>query len=299
MRRPSLADYLVLILLAAVWGSGFLFIKVGVETIPPATLTAARIVLGALALTVLAKLQGQRFPRDRASWLALVAIGVLSYAAPLFLISWGEQYIDSGRAALLMSASPFFAIFLAHRYLPDDRFTWAKLAGALLGFGGILVLVGTEAVAALGSGLRGSIAVVAAAFCFPLGSLFVRRIAHVPVTVAGAASLYAASVPLIVLGLAAERPWTVAPSALSLGAIVYLSLVTTAFATVLRLHLIHRAGVTFLSQVSYLIPVFGLVFGIALLGEPMTVQAAVALALVLAGIWVSRAAGPPAPPPAS
>lgn len=286
---PPIA-YVLLVVLAAIWGASFLFIKVAVEAIPPMTLVAARLVLAAAAMLVYLWAVGRRLPRDGAIWRDFLVLAVAGNIVPFALISYGEVVIDSGLAAILMAIMPLSSLALAHVFTRDERLSPAKVAGMVVGFAGILVLVGPDALAGLGREVLAQIAVAGAAVCYAISNVYtrVRGVVNLPASVTSAGVLLCAAVLAIPLSLIADRPWTLVPTTDSLIALVILALVCTSLAYLILFHLITTTGATFVAFINYLVPVFGVAWGAILLHETVRPGALAGLGLILAGIAVSR-----------
>lgn len=292
MSRQSLppAAYVLLIVLAAMWGASFLLIKLAVETIPPMTLVAARLVIAAAGMLVYLWATGRRLPSDGAIWRDFVVLAVAGNILPFALISWGEVVIDSGLAAILMAVMPLSSLILAHFFTLDERLSPAKLAGVFVGFVGIIVLVGPGVLAGLGLEVLAQAAVAGAAVCYAVANVYtrVRGVVALPAAVTSSGVLLCAAVLSIPLSLIVDRPWDLTPSTDSLVALLILALVCTSLAYLILFHLITTTGATFVALINYLVPVFGVAWGALLLHETVQAGALAGLALILAGIAISR-----------
>ncbi len=286
-------QYLLLVTLAAIWGSSFLFIKVAVESLPPWTLVSGRLWLAAVALLILLRLQGHRLPRDPRVWRHLVVIGAVGNLLPFFLITWGEVSLDSGMTAILMAVMPLATVLLAHFFTRDERLGWLKLIGVALGFSGVLLLVGPEALQGLGRQVLAQLAVAAAACCYAVTGIYSRvtRTTALPPTVVSAGVLLVAALLSLPFCLLLEAPWRLSPSGVSLVSLLVLGLLCTAVAYIILFHLIERAGVTFVAMNNYMIPCFGLLWGSLFLSERLQITALLALALILAGVAFTQWGG--------
>jgi drug/metabolite transporter (DMT)-like permease len=289
--RPTARDWALLGLLAAIWGSAFLFIRLGVEQVPPATLTAGRIGIGAGALLAFARWRGLRLPALGREWGGFLALGVVGNALPFVLISWGQERVPSGLAGLLMAVMPLTTLVLAHRFVPGERMTARRAAGFGLGFGGILVLVGPDVLLELGGGASDLVreaAVLGGALCYAANSVLARRLGGPEPLVTSAGVMLAASALMLPVALGWDRPWEVEADAVAWGSVVWLGVVATGVATLVFFQLIASAGPTFFSLINYLIPCIALGLGAAALGEPIERNALAALALVLGGIALAQ-----------
>lgn len=287
-------DYLLLLLLSAIWGSSFLFIKLAVATIPPMTLVAARLCLAALGLLVFLAVTGRRLPRDWGLWRGFLVVAVVGNVIPFFLINWGEVTVDSSLAAILLAVMPLATLVLAHAFTADERLTPMKGLGVTVGFGGIVVLVGPDALAGLGREVVSQFAIAAAACCYAVTTIFVRRsrLIDLPPAVNSAGVLVTAALVAVPLSLIIDRPWELpAPSDQSLAALVVLALLCTSAAFLILFRLLATTGATFVSLLNYLAPVFGVFWGALLLGEPLHLDALGALALIMFGLALTQVRG--------
>lgn len=278
-----------LVFLGFAWGSSYLFTEIGVRTIPPVTLAAARIVLATLLMGAVAWHLGHRIPRDARTWLLFAAAGFNGSALPFFLISWGLVRIDSSLAAILIATVPLFTLVLAHAFTSDDRITARKTAGVALGFAGVVVLLGVDALGGIGAGFWGQLAMVAASLSFAVTLLWGRLLRDVPPAVSSASALLCASFWILPASLIFEQPWTLAPSLDSVLAAVVLALLSTAAANHVFFWLVSQTRSSFVALSNYLQPAVALFWGVVLLGEIVNWRAAAALAAILIGVGISSA----------
>jgi drug/metabolite transporter (DMT)-like permease len=289
--QRSLTDWALLLALVAMWGSSFMFNKLGVATVPPLTLVAGRLTIGALTLLVLLYARGVRLPPFGTIWVAYGVLGVVGNALPFFLITWGQQVVASALAGILMAAMPLATLVLAHFLVQDERMTRGRVAGFALGFVGIVFLMEPAAAAGLGgAGLQvlSQLAVLCGALCYSANSIVARLLIRTDFLAAATGTLLVSAILVLPLTLAIDVPWTLAPSASSVAAIVWLGLGPTAVATILYFRLISSAGPTFMSLVNYLSPAVAVLLGVTLLGEQPGVNAYAGLMLILTGIAVSQ-----------
>lgn len=278
----------LLFALASIWGSAFMAIKIGVESIPPLTLATGRVALAALVLWGAAKAQGLTLPRGGKIWFYCFLIGILGNGLPFTLINWGEEKIDSGLAAILMAIMPLATVVLAHLFTDSDKMTPAKLAGVVIGFGGVVILVGPEALKGLGGDFWRQVAVAAGAVCYAIAVILARNMPAAPLMARSAAVLIAALLVMAPLTVFFDAPWILRPSFEALLAVVYLGLFPTALATIILFHLLRVRDPSFIAPVNYLIPVFGILWGVGFLGEEVSPKAALALAVILVGMAVTQ-----------
>jgi drug/metabolite transporter (DMT)-like permease len=279
-------NLLLLFLLAALWGPSFLFIKVAVAEIPPLTLVLGRVAIGASFLLVALLLRRQRLSRDRRIWGYLAVMAVLQNALPWTLLSWGEQSIDSATASILNGTTPIFTIVLAHFLVPGDRLTPAKLTGVLMGFAGLLLLIAPSLADGLRATTLGLVAVTVAAASYAVALVYSRnRLRGLPPLVAPASQLLLATLFMFPLTMAVDQPWTLAaPSTAAVASLLALGIFGTGLAFVVYYRLLEAATPTYISMVTYIIPVFGIILGVLVLDERLTWYSLAGFALILAGV---------------
>jgi drug/metabolite transporter (DMT)-like permease len=285
MSRRQLA---MLLGLAAVWGASFMFIKIGDRELQPITLVGFRMGLGALTLLpiVLATVGARRTLRDlRAAAVPLIVTGLVNSAIPILSITWAETRIDSGLTAIIQASAPLFTAGLALRFSRDQRVRGSRLAGLVVGFAGVALLVGGRP-----SGqLVAALAVVFSAICYAGAALYAgRRLRGISPLVIALGTLIAATLATLPIGLfqlpSHMTGWKVTASVLTLG------IAGTGLAYILYYGLISAAGASRAILITYLVPTFAVVSGALLLGEPVTVAAIGGLALVLAGVGLGTGA---------
>jgi drug/metabolite transporter (DMT)-like permease len=286
--QPTVQDWIGLLVLTVLWGSAYAFIKHGVETMPPGALIVIRIGLAAVMLTGWAVMRGRRLPhwRDK-RWLWFAALGLFGNALPFFLITWGQQHIDSALTGILVATMPLATIALAHIFVPGERMNARRLAGFLIGFGGVVVLMGPAALAGVASGsFVAQLAIVGAAFCYGINAVVARLIPDTPPSVSGAGMLIMATLLALPIGLMDLGALSsVTPSAWA--AVLWLAIGPTAIATVVLMQISRSAGPSFLAVVNYLTPLAAVVTGL-LIGETLGLNAGLALTIILAGVWLAR-----------
>lgn len=261
-------EWLLLLTLSVLWGGSFFFVEVALADLPPFSVVLARVGLAALALWALLLARGIAPPRDPALWRAFLVMGVLNNVVPFSLIVWGQTWIAGGLAAIVNATTPLFTVLLAHCLTGDERLTRARLAGVTLGFGGVVVMTGPDALAGLGGELLAQIAVLGAAFSYALAGIYGRRFRTTPPLATATGQLTCSTVVLLPVALVLEPPWTLAvPSPLVWAALAAIALLSTAAAYVVYFALLARAGATNLLLVTFLIPVTAVLLGAGFLGE--------------------------------
>ncbi|MEL6585775.1 MAG: DMT family transporter [Pseudomonadota bacterium] len=287
---PTRANWASIIALGLIWGGTFMVVAIALRGYGPVTVAAARTSLGALALVGLALALRRPVPSlSTVGVLFVCGIGIVTAALPFFLLSWGQQYVTSAFAGLSMAVLPLFVLPLAHWLVPGDRLTWHKAGGFALGLLGAAILMGPGIWAATGGDLEalGRVACICATISYASGSILTRRCPPMDGIWLSALSLVVGAVILVPAMLLAEGIPGSAPTG-TMVAILFLGLVPTAFAALLRTFVIRSAGPSFMTMVNYQVPVWSMIFGAAVLGEDLPGRFFVALALIATGLAVSQ-----------
>jgi drug/metabolite transporter (DMT)-like permease len=281
-----------LVLLGALWGASYLFIKVAVGDLAPTTMVCFRL-LGAAPflfafLCVRAGSVAAAWRELRGAWLASLVLGIANAAVPYVLIGWGEKHVDSGVAAIANSTVPIFVALLAIRFRPSERVLGTRLLGILAGLGGVALLAGVNPHGGWWA-VAGTLAVVAASVCYASASLFAQgRLEHASGAALATGMMTVGGVLLLPIGLAQlpehEPGWN------AIGAVVALALAGTVVAQILYMHLIETAGASRAALVNYVYPIFAVAYGAIFLSEPITAEKLGGMALILAGIGLGSGA---------
>jgi len=307
-------NWLLLLLLAACWAPSFLFIKLAlIGGVPPLLVAAGRVSLAAVILMAVLLARGNPFPGGHEDWRRLAPMALLSTAIPFALINVGEQYADSGMAAILNGTTPIFTVILAQVFLHDERLTGSKVAGVLIGFAGIVVIFGPQAwrgwtegggamagagsaaaegVTSLGIGpdaarVLGLVAFTLAGACYGAANVYARRhLTGLPPLVAPALQMTLAGLCLTGLTFAVERPLAARPDATAVAAVLALGVFGTALAYIVYYPLLVRTSATFVSLVTYLLPPAGVALGMAVLGERPGWNDLAGCGLIVLGVMV-------------
>jgi drug/metabolite transporter (DMT)-like permease len=290
MTRP-LSHWLLLFALVAMWGSAFMMTGIAVRGFTPPTLVAIRLVIAAILLGGLVLLSGRAFPASRRFWLSSLAISLAGNCVPFWLISFGQQRIDSGLAGILMGIMPLTTMVLAHFFVRGERLNGTKAGGFLLGFVGLIVLIGPDALLQLrgeGTALIYQLAVLGGAVCYAINAIVARHRPPADPLVAAAGVMLMGSLVMLPIGGPAAPEQLASAPAVPFAAMIALALIATAIATVVFLKLVAVAGPSFTSFINYLIPVWALLMGMIFLGEEPQPTTFVALVLILAGIGLSE-----------
>lgn len=289
--RSHPLDWLILASLVVAWGSSFAMTKIAVTHLDAAWIMALRLAIAATVLVPYAISVGQRPTGPVPMWGKFSVLAFIGHAAPFFLITWGTHFVSSGVSGLLMGAIPLFLVVLAHFFLPGEPLTLPKTVGFLLGFAGIIVLIGPKAVFNLslsGSEAIGEAAILAGCLCYAVHGIAAKRMGiENPVKQTAAVCLVAALMGLAFAAIVSPHGLEGVPS-VALWAVTGLGILPTAIATLLMYRLMSRIGPSFVAYSNYLVPVYAVVLGAIVLQEPLSWNVAAALALILAGIAISR-----------
>lgn len=281
-------DWVAFLLLALIWGSSFMWIKLAVQEIGPFALVGFRLLFGVLFLAIVVRARHLALPKDGHTWAVLALLALINTALPFVLISWGEQHIDSAVASILNGSVPLFTLFIAHWLLKDDRMTLVRITGAAVGFVGIVVLMsGGLSAADFAKNLLGDFAVLAAAALYGVGGVLVRlKLSHVSPAITGFGSALVADGLVWTTAFFVESPLALPHQPITWASLVILGFLGTGLAYQLYFHLIKSIGSTRASMVTYVMPAVGLALGILFLREPLTWQLALGMVLIVGAVWL-------------
>ncbi len=281
--RPTPASYAMLVSLILIWGTAFLLIKMAVEAIHPSAVAAARVWFAAIIVIPFAILTRRSLPKGARRWITCAIAGILSLALPITLLTWAQQFVPSGIVGVYMAAIPLLVLPLAHIFSPGEQMTREKLIGFLIGFVGLMVLIGWETLMQLGSadGLA-QLACLATALCYATSSLIIRTAPKTDPIAFSAIAFFVASLLVFPLGI---THWPSEPIPASIWTImIWVGVIATGLAMVLRVTVISTAGSVFMSIAGYFLPIVALIVGTLFGGETITPSDTIACALILSGI---------------
>jgi drug/metabolite transporter (DMT)-like permease len=282
--RPTRTDWLTLLALGFMWGTSYVFIKLGVQTLPTFTLIAARLGIGLALLATVVVLAREPLPRSPRTYGHLIVMAVINIVLPFALITTAERSVDSALAAILNGAVPLFVIVLAALFLHDEPMTVNRLAGLAVGYIGVVVLV-SRSLGAGSSTLQGELALVASTACYGAGAVYARR--NVRGLRPMIPALFQVGFAFVIVGaiaLLTERPWEVHWNSDALIAVAWLGILGSGLAYLANFRLLSRIGATRTSLVAYLLPIVGIVAGALMFQELIDVRLVIGTALVLAGV---------------
>ena len=289
MRQPKLIDYILLTILALIWASAFFNIKIATYSFGPVTIAFLRVFFGAIPVLLLCyfkKIKVEAFSKD---WYWFALIGFVNLVAPFFLIAYGIKSVQSNLAAILMSTTPLSSTVLGHFYTKNEKFNFIKTFGILIGFSGILYLF-SDNLLIDENNFFSAILILVGSTCYVIGGVLTLKISKKKNENVTGSILIWAIIILVPLVSFIEQPWNVSPRLDSTISVIYLGLVSTGVAWLLRFRILVNNGLIFQSQVSYLIPIFGTILSYIFLKELITTKVLISLIAVIIGIYFVKKA---------
>ncbi len=289
MRQANLTDYILLTLLSIIWASAFFNIKIATESFGPMTIAFLRVFFGSIPVLILCfykKIVIEAFSKD---WYWFMLIGLINLVIPFFLIAYGVKSVQSNLAAILMSTTPLSSTILGHFYTKNEKFNVAKTIGILIGFAGIVYLF-SDNILIDENNFLSAILILAGSTCYVIGGVLTLKISKKKNENVTGSILIWATMILFPLMCLLETPWENIPSLNSTMSVIYLGIVPTGVAWLLRFKILKKNGLIFQSQVSYLIPIFGIILGYIFLNELITYKVLISLLAVVVGIYFVRKA---------
>ena len=284
MRQPKILDYILLSLLALIWASAFFNIKIATYSFGPVTIAFLRVFFGAIPVLLLCyfrKIKIEAFSKD---WHWFAMIGFINLVAPFFLIAYGVKSVQSNLAAILMSTTPLSSTVLGHFFTKNEKFDFIKTFGILIGFSGILYLF-SDNILINENNFLSALLILLGSTCYVIGGVLTLKISKKKNENVTGSILIWAVIILIPLVSVIEQPWNNTPRLDSTISVIYLGLVSTGLAWLLRFKILVNNGLIFQSQVSYLIPIFGIILGYIFLNELITFKVIISLIAVVIGIY--------------
>ena len=289
MRQPKLIDYILLVILALIWASAFFNIKIATYSFGPITIAFLRVFFGAVPVLLLCyykKIKVEAFSKD---WHWFAMIGFINLVAPFYLIAYGVQSVQSNLAAILMSTTPLSSTVLGHFYTRNEKFNFIKTIGILIGFSGILYLF-SDNILIDENNFLSALLILLGSTCYVIGGVLTLKISKKKnENVTGSILIWAVLILIPIVSFT-EQPWNSIPRVDSTISVIYLGLVSTGIAWLLRFRILVNNGLIFQSQVSYLIPIFGTILSYIFLKELITFKVLISLIAVSVGIYFVRKA---------
>jgi drug/metabolite transporter (DMT)-like permease len=289
MKQPKLFDYLLLGFLALIWASAFFNIKIATYSFGPVTIAFLRVFFGAIPVLLLCYYKDIKIEAFSKDWHWFAMIGFINLVAPFFLIAYGVKSVQSNLAAILMSTTPLSSTILGHFYTKNEKFNFIKTFGILIGFSGILYLF-SDNLLIDDNNFVSALLILLGSTCYVVGGVLTLKISKKKNENVTGSILIWAVIILIPLVSFIEQPWNVTPRLDSTISVIYLGLVSTGVAWLLRFRILVKNGLIFQSQVSYLIPIFGTILSYIFLKELITIKVLISLIAVCVGIYFVRKA---------
>ena len=284
MKQPTLLDYILLTILALIWASAFFNIKIATFSFEPITIAFLRVFFGAIPVLLLCYYKNIKIEAFSKDWYWFAMIGFINLVAPFFLIAYGVQSVQSNLAAILMSTTPLSSTVLGHFYTKNEKFNFIKTLGVLIGFSGVLYLF-SDNLLIDENNFFSALLILLGSTCYVIGGVLTLKISKKKNENVTGSILIWAIIILLPLTIFLEQPWKINPRLDSTISIIYLGLVSTGFAWLLRFKIMVKNGLIFQSQVSYLIPIFGTILSYIFLKELITIKVLISLIAVVIGIY--------------
>ena len=289
MKQPKLFDYILLIILALIWASAFFNIKIATYSYGPVTIAFLRVFFGAIPVLLLCYYKNIKIEAFSKDWHWFAIIGFINLVAPFFLIAYGVKSVQSNLAAILMSTTPLSSTILAHFYTKNEKFNLLKTIGILIGFSGIVYLF-SDNLLIDENNISSALLILLGSTCYVIGGVLTLKISKKKNENVTGSILIWATIILIPLVSLIEQPWELEPRLDSTISVIYLGLVSTGIAWLLRFRILVNNGLIFQSQVSYLIPIFGTILSYIFLKELITIKVLISLIAVVVGIYFVKKA---------
>ena len=290
MRQPKLIDYLLLTILSLIWASAFFNIKIATYSFGPVTIAFLRVLFGAIPVLLLCYFKNIKVEAFSKDWHWFAMIGFINLVAPFFLIAYGVKSVQSNLAAILMSTTPLSSTVLAHFYTKNEKFNLVKTIGILIGFSGIVFLF-SDNLLIDENNFVSALLILLGSTCYVVGGVLTLKISKKKNENVTGSILIWAIIILLPLTFLIEQPFQTMPRSDSLISAIYLGIVPTGIAWLLRFRILTKNGLIFQSQVSYLIPIFGTILGYIFLKELITIKVFVSLIAVCIGIYFVKKSG--------
>ena len=287
MRQPNLTDYIFLIVQALIWASAFFNIKIATYSYGPVTIAFLRILLGAIpvvGLCLFKKIKIEAFSKD---WYWFASIGIINLVIPFFLIAYGLQKVQSNLAAILMASTPLSATLLADFFTKNEKLTFIKVLGVMIGFSGIVFLF-SDNILINENNIISALLILGGSTFYVIGGLLTLKVSDKKNENVTASILIWATIFLLPITAYTEQPWNLNPRLDSTISLIYLGIFSTGLAWLMRFRILKNNGLVFQAQVAYLIPIFGIILGYIFLNEIITSKVIVAVAAVVLGIYFVR-----------
>jgi drug/metabolite transporter (DMT)-like permease len=287
MREASNRDLFLLLLLSIIWGSAFFNIKIATYSYEPFTLALVRVIFASIPLILLCKFKKIKIEAFGIKWSSYALIGLCNIAIPFVLIAIGTAKINSYLAAILMSTTPLSGSILAHFFTKDEKLSYLKSLGVLIGFSGIVLLFFDKVIINSENYIYVLITILGSTF-YCIGGLLTLKLKNkVNVNVTTSTTLWSV-IFLLPFSIMFEAPWNSSPTLQSTLSLLYLGVIATGLAWLIRFRILTTNGLVFQTQVAYLIPIFGIIFGYFLMDEIITWRVIFSLVVILTGVYIFK-----------
>ena len=277
-------EWFLIMLLSIIWGGSFFFIEIAIREMTPLTIVMCRVSFAAIILLFFLQLTGRKLPSTLEIWGSLLIMGAINNLIPFSLIVWGQKYIDSSLASIINATTPIFCVVLAHFLTKDEQMTKNRILGIIIGWFGVVVLIGIETMKGLGVHILAQIAILGAAFLYACGTIFGRRFREIDTVVVATGTLCCSAIMIIPIALIIECPWNLSPGLLTWAALLGLSVLSTSVAYLIYFKVLSTAGATNILLVTFLIPISAILLGVLVLGESPHWNAYFGMGLIFLGL---------------
>lgn len=283
-KSMSVKEWVLITILSIIWGGSFFFVGVAVKELPPLTIVLGRVALASMILLAIVYFKGEKMPTSPSIWGAFLVMGALNNLIPFCLIVWGQTHIESGLASILNATTPIFSVVLAHFFTREEKLTVNRIAGIVLGWIGVTILIGIESLRGFGLEVIGQIAIIGAAISYAFAAIYGRRFKHMSPMVVATGMLCGTTLMMIPLAFYFDQPWNLTPGAMTIAAILGLAAISTSLAYIIYFHVLATAGPTNLLLVTFLIPISAIALGVMVLGEQLGWEVFVGMAMIFSGL---------------
>jgi len=280
----GIKEWVLIIILSIVWGGSFFFVGVAVKELPPLTIVLFRVALASMILLAIVYLKGERMPSSLSIWGSFIVMGALNNLIPFCLIVWGQTHIESSLASILNATTPIFSVVLAHFFTREEKLTFNRIAGIMLGWIGVSVLIGIESLKGFGIEAIGQIAVLGGAISYAFAAIYGRRFKDMNPIVVATGMLCGSTIMMTPLALYFDQPWNLAPGAMTIMSIFGLAAISTSLAYIIYFHVLATAGPTNLLLVTFLIPISAIALGVMILGEQLGWGIFIGMGIIFIGL---------------
>jgi drug/metabolite transporter (DMT)-like permease len=280
-------EWAMLFVLSVLWGGSFFFVGISVKELPPFTIVTLRLVLGAFTLWLIMMVLGQRLPRKLSIWGGFLVMGLFNNAVPFSLIVWGQTHIASGLASILNATTPLFTVVMAGIFLGDERISSRKVISIIVGFFGVVVLIGPSSLDGVGVNVFAQLAILCAAASYGISGVYGRRFKGLglPPLAIATGQLITSSLILLPICIVLERPYELAsPSSAVWLSVICLAVFSTGLAYILYFRILSSSGITNLSLVTFLIPITAILLGVVVLGETMRIEHFIGMGFIVVSL---------------